>query len=170
MARHLKLHPLLQVIHRARVFAYCVSALILASQLLYIHLPASYVLFLVFLLSYPYVNSLVCSYIGNTPDGVRYALLPDGCLVGVMIVVAEPYHYHGRFIIMARLAKPKRILIELHRPSVSQCHSRQILVLDGLPESTDVIWNAEPYHYHGSIKLFRNQIGLKIVCDIRLVR
>jgi len=119
MARHLKLHPLIQVIHRARVFAYCVSVLILASQMLYIQLPASHVLFLAFLLGYPYVNSFVCSYIRNTPESVRYAILPDGCLVGVMIIVAE-FNLLVSVAFVAALvmstlmiAKPKLLIVNL---------------------------------------------------------
>jgi len=89
MARHFKLHHLIQEIHSARVFAYCISVLILASRMLYIQVPISYVLFLAVLLAYPYLNRFICGYVRNTVAGARYALLPDGCLIGVMIVVAE---------------------------------------------------------------------------------
>lgn len=140
MARHSRLHPLVQVIHRARVFAYCVSVLILASQMLYVSLPASYVLFLAFLLSYPYVNSFVCSYIGNTPAGVRYALLPDGCLAGIMIVVAEfnllvcVAFVSALVMSTLMIAKPKLLIVNLGLLLASGCLAYHFLAPNTNPE------------------------------------
>lgn len=89
MDPQVKLHHLIRAIHQARVFAYCISVLILASRMLYIQYSVPYLFFLIFLLAYPNVNRSLCGRLSNTAMGARYALLPDGCLVGVMIVVAE---------------------------------------------------------------------------------
>ncbi|MCH7742234.1 MAG: hypothetical protein IIB71_06175 [Proteobacteria bacterium] len=89
MVLQANLHHLIRTIHRARVFAYCISVLILASRMYYIQASVPYVLFLMCLLVYPHFNSYFCGRVSNTAAGARYALLPDGCLVGVMVVVAE---------------------------------------------------------------------------------
>ena len=85
MVLRAELHHLIRAIHRTRVFAYCISVLILSSRMLYIQASLPYVLFLIFLLAYPHLNSFICGHVRNTAVGARYSLLPDGCLVGAMI-------------------------------------------------------------------------------------
>jgi adenylate cyclase len=89
MEPHARPHHLIRTIHRPRVFAYGISVLILASRMLYIPTSGPYLLFLVFLLAYPHLNKHICVHVNNTAGGARLALLLDGCLVGVMIVVVQ---------------------------------------------------------------------------------
>lgn len=129
MAPRAKLHHLIQAIHRARVFAYCISVLILASRMLYIQASVPYLLFLIFLLAYPHLNSYICGHVRNTAAGARYALLPDGCLVGVMIVVAEfnllVCVAFVAALVMSTLmvAKPRMLVINLGLMLASSCLS-----------------------------------------------
>ncbi|MCZ6501125.1 MAG: adenylate/guanylate cyclase domain-containing protein [Gammaproteobacteria bacterium] len=129
MVLHAKLHHLIRTIHRARVFAYCISVLILSSRMLYIEASLPYVLFLIFLLAYPHLNSFICGYIRNTAVGARYSLLPDGCLVGTMIVVAE-FNLLVCVAFIAALvmgtlmvAKPRMLVINLGLLLASSCLS-----------------------------------------------
>ncbi len=117
MALRETLHHFIQTIHKARVFAYCISVLIFASRLLYTEATVSYALFLVFLLAYPYVHRFICGHVKNDAVGARYGLLPDGALVGIMIIVAE-FNLLVSVAIIAALvmgtlmvAKPKMLTI-----------------------------------------------------------
>jgi|TARA_B100001964_G_scaffold245641_1_gene334292 hypothetical protein len=117
MATWEKLHHLIQAIHQARVFAYCILALIFASRLLYTEATASYTFFLAFLLAFPYLHRFICGRIRNDAIGARYGLLSDGALVGIMIVLAEFSLLVSVAIIAAlvmgtlMVAKPKMLTI-----------------------------------------------------------
>ncbi len=119
MALRETLHHFIQTIHKARVFAYCISVLIFASRLLYTEATVSYALFLVFLLAYPYVHRFICGHVKNDAVGARYGLLPDGALVGIMIIVAE-FNLLVSVAIIAALvmgtlmvAKPRMLMINI---------------------------------------------------------
>lgn len=82
-------HHLIQATYLPRVFAYGLSALVLGSKMLYTGFSLPYSLFLIFLLVYPHLNYYLFGLLKNSAEGERLALLVDGLLIGLMIVMIE---------------------------------------------------------------------------------
>lgn len=120
-------HHLIEATYHPRVFAYAVAAVILGSKMLYTGFSFPHSLFLVFLLAHPHLNYYFFGLLKNTAQGGRVALLVDGWLIGLMIVVVEfnalasIAFVSGLVMSTLMIAKPGFLLINLASLLLSIC-------------------------------------------------
>lgn len=126
-------HHLIQATYRPRVFSYGIAAVILGSKMYYTGFSFPYALFLVFLLAHPHLNYHLFGSLKNTAKGARLALLVDGWLIGLMIVLVEfsalasVAFVSGLVMSTLMIAKPGFLLINLGSLTLSTCLSFLLL-------------------------------------------
>ncbi len=84
-----KFHSLIKATYRARILAYSLAALILASKMMVEDISTHHAFFVTFLILFPYICYQVSGRLENSAQGARLAMLADSIVVGIAIVIAD---------------------------------------------------------------------------------